>query len=382
MTAKEPLSVTHPELAKQAHGWDPSTLTAGSHQIKEWICELGHTWNTAVKHRSSGSGCAICSGRKVLAGYNDLGTLNPELAKQAHGWDAKTVTPGSEKRREWICNYGHIWSSTIYARTYGSNCPFCTGRKVLQGFNDLATVEPELAKQAHGWDARTVTRSANLQKMWACDLGHIWSAVVASRSSGNGCPFCSGNQVLQGFNDLATVERELAKQAHGWDPTTVSRGSKQIKTWICDIGHIWIAAVVDRVNGNNCPTCSHSGYDPNSDGYLYFLEHPIWEMLQIGITNFLDDRLGKHKRSGWEVLELRGPMDGHLTQQWETAMLRMLKAKGADLSNGKIAGKFDGYSEAWSKSTFGARSIKELMRLTEEFEDENSKGDDGVSWRQ
>jgi hypothetical protein len=29
----------------------------------------------------------------------------------------------------------------------------------------------------------------------------------------------------------------------------------------------------------------------------------------------------------------------------------MLKAKGADLSNPKVAGKFDGFSEAWSKAT-------------------------------
>ena len=49
----------------------------------------------------------------------------------------------------------------------------------------------------------------------------------------------------------------------------------------------------------------------------------------------------------------------------------MLKAKSADLSNNKIAGKFDGYSEVWSKSIFPVRSIKELMQLTEEFEEEN-----------
>jgi hypothetical protein len=61
-------------------------------------------------------------------------------------------------------------------------------------------------------------------------------------------------------------------------------------------------------------------------------------------------------------------MDGHLTQQWETAILRMLKAKGADLANASVAGKYSGYSEAWSKSTFEVRTIKELMRLTEEFE--------------
>jgi hypothetical protein len=104
------------------------------------------------------------------------------------------------------------------------------------------------------------------------------------------------------------------------------------------------------------------------DGFLYFLLHEEWEMFQIGITNYPDDRLANHKRLGWRELEIRGPMDGHLTQQWETAILRMLKARGADLSNEKIAGKFDGYSEAWSKSTFEVKSIKELMQLTEEFE--------------
>jgi|688.fasta_scaffold1627948_2 hypothetical protein len=66
-------------------------------------------------------------------------------------------------------------------------------------------------------------------------------------------------------------------------------------------------------------------------------------------------------------------MDGYLTQQWETTILRMLKAKGADLANNRIAGKFDGYSEAWSQSTFPVESIKELMRLTEEFEERQNK---------
>ena len=81
-------------------------------------------------------------------------------------------------------------------------------------------------------------------------------------------------------------------------------------------------------------------------------------MYQIGITNYPENRLASHSNLGWVLIELRGPMDGHLTQQWETAILRMLKAKGADLSN------------AWSKSTFEVKSIKELMQQTEEFESE------------
>jgi hypothetical protein len=46
----------------------------------------------------------------------------------------------------------------------------------------------------------------------------------------------------------------------------------------------------------------------------------------------------------------------------------MLKANSADLSNEKIVGKFDGYSEAWSKLTLPVKSNKELMQLTQEFE--------------
>jgi hypothetical protein len=91
-------------------------------------------------------------------------------------------------------------------------------------------------------------------------------------------------------------------------------------------------------------------------------------MYQIGITNVPDKRLASHGRLGWNLIQLRGPSEGHLTQQWETAILRMLKAKGADLSNDKIAGKFDGYSEAWSKSKFEASSITELMEMVEKWE--------------
>ena len=117
-----------------------------------------------------------------------------------------------------------------------------------------------------------------------------------------------------------------------------------------------------------CPTCAKYGYDINSDSYLYLLEQNEWEMYQIGITNVPEVRLGKHRRLNWELIEIRGPLDGQLARELEKSILEMLRTKGADLGNIHIAGKFDGYSEAWSKATFEVKSIKELMRLTEEFE--------------
>jgi len=366
------LATTHPEYAELAVGWDPTQYSFGSEFNATWKCPLGHTWTaTVINHVRNKQGCAVCANRQILVGVNDLQTTHPEIATQAFGWNPTQVIAGSEKRLNWNCKLNHIWKASPVSRTrMGTGCPFCAGQKALAGFNDLSTTHPEIAAQAFNWDPTTLTKGSDLKKAWKCSQGHTWQAVISSRSQGINCPICAGQQVLIGYNDLATSHPLVAIQADGWNPNSVTRGANQKKKWKCELGHRWIATVRNRtVRGQGCPTCAESGFDPNESGFLYFIEHQNWEMFQIGITNNPDKRLGQHQKLGWGLLELRGPMDGHLTQQWETAILRMLKAKGADLSNSKIAGKFDGYSEAWSKSTFEATSIKELMRLTEEFEE-------------
>lgn len=203
-------------------------------------------------------------------------------------------------------------------------------------------------------------------------LGHEFIQSVNQRVNGQGCNICAGKKILQGFNDLVTTHPEVAKEAFGWNPVKVFGGTHSRKRFKCAEGHTYDAIVKDRtVKGSGCPVCAKTGFNPGKIGFLYFLAHPKWKMLQIGITNNIDQRTKEHKSKGWKVIETRGPIDGLLAKSWETAILRMLKAKGADLSNEKIAGKFDGYSEAWSMSSFEVKSIKELMRLTEEFEEKN-----------
>lgn len=360
-----------PNLAEEADGWDASTVHRTSNKKKNWKCGIGHKWSASVSNRSlRGDKCPICSGKEVLPGFNDLATLAPEIAKESDGWDPTQVTRFSNKKADWICASGHKWKVSINSRTtFRTGCPTCSGQKILKGFNDLETINPELANQALNWDPSEFAQWSHKLVTWECDLGHTYKARIADRSSGDGCPFCIGKRVLPGFNDLETKNPILAREALGWDPKTVTEFSNKSLMWQCAEGHVWKSSVNHRSNGRGCPSCAKSGFDPNMDGFLYFLQHDEWQMFQVGITNFPDDRIAKHGISGWELVELRGPMDGHLTQQWETAILRMLKSKGADLSNATIAGKFDGYSEAWSKSTFEVKSIKELMLLTEEFEE-------------
>ncbi len=367
------LATTHPELAAQADGWDPTTVTSGSNIPKRWKCEFGHLWIVKANHRSSGSNCPFCAGQQLLVGFNDLATTHPELAAQADGWDPTTVGRSSEKKLPWKGQCEHVWHSTIKDRAEGTSCPFCSGQKVLEGFNDLATTDPVLASQAVGWDTTKVSSWSNKSFLWEAECGHSWKSSVGNRSRGSGCPYCSGKLVLAGFNDLATINPELAAEADGWDPTTVTPHSGKKVTWKCTQGHLWKSQISNRALGKGCPSCAHHGYDPNKSGWLYFIDHHGLEMYQIGISNSPDDRLANHKSRGWEVIEIRGPMDGHLTQKLEDECLLALRKRGAVLGRkGSLAG-FDGYTEAWTKKSLNVTSIKQILDWV--YEDEGVRND-------
>jgi hypothetical protein len=84
-------------------------------------------------------------------------------------------------------------------------------------------------------------------------------------------------------------------------------------------------------------------------------------MFQIGISNVPVTRLGQHSKRGWEVLEVRGPMEGHLAKQLETAILHAVERRGAVLGHKAEIEKFDGYTEAWTKASLKVTSIKQLL---------------------
>ena len=52
--------------------------------------------------------------------------------------------------------------------------PYLRQPKILIGFNDLQTTHPELAKEADGWDPRTVVAGSNEKYLWRCPDGHLY----------------------------------------------------------------------------------------------------------------------------------------------------------------------------------------------------------------
>ena len=184
-------------------GLDPNTLTFGSNKKVWWICSKGHKWSTAIRDRIYRNfKCPYCYGRKVLTGFNDLATTHPKLAKEWNYEKNKTLLPsqvkaGSNKKVWWICSKGHEWLAKIGLRTYlKRNCPYCNHHTTLAGFNDLATTNPELAKE---WNYEKnapllptqVFEKSTKTVWWICPKGHEYKRPIYNRRVGSGCPVCS-----------------------------------------------------------------------------------------------------------------------------------------------------------------------------------------------
>ena len=112
------------------------------------------------------------------------------------------ISYGIQKRIWWKFSFGHEWKGRISSRTFDkSACPYCAGKKVLAGFNDLATVEPKIAKEWHPslnapLEPSMVSIGSRQKVWWRCNLGHEWKAVIYSRAGVQkcGCPYCAGRK--------------------------------------------------------------------------------------------------------------------------------------------------------------------------------------------
>jgi hypothetical protein len=175
----------NPMLAKEWHPTKngvltPLNVTRGSSKRVWWLCSKGHEWQAIVSNRINGSGCPYCAGRTVCYD-NCLQTVNPRLAKEWHpnkngSLTPKDVTPGSHARVWWLCTKGHSWEAKILDRSYGTGCPYCSGKAVCQE-NCLQTLNQNLANEWHPTKNNSltpydVTPNSNNKVWWRCKKGH------------------------------------------------------------------------------------------------------------------------------------------------------------------------------------------------------------------
>lgn len=133
--------------------------------------------------------------------------MNPSLANE---WDYEKNYPikpefisyGSNADIWWICSKGHSFKMSVDKRMKGRNCPYCSSRKLLKGFNDLQTWCLSEGREylLNEWDydrnemlPEDYFRGTKLKVWWRCAIcGAIWKASILSRVKGyNNCSNCS-----------------------------------------------------------------------------------------------------------------------------------------------------------------------------------------------
>ena len=188
---------------------DPQKIRHRSKTLAWWVCSQGHEWQSQIGNRTSGSACPYCVAlnrarnrvASKVSAEGSLATNNPQLAAEWHptkneSLKATDITASSNKKVWWRCASGHEWQASVANRNNNaSKCPYCSGRKVIQGVNDLATEFPLLAAEWHPFlnsalKPSEVKPGSNKKVWWKCSLGHEWKAEIKARRWGNGCPEC------------------------------------------------------------------------------------------------------------------------------------------------------------------------------------------------
>lgn len=317
------LSTRRPDLLEfwdyQKNNHAPSDYLFGSKEVVHWICPSKHNYASPILARAyAKNNCPDCLPQITEKSVRMLETNYQKLKIE---WDAEkndgSLDDALRGRRGdrfyWNCErHGHSFKQILAKRIYGQNCPFCSGKSVLVGFNDLSTVAPELLLS---WD----------------------------------------------------FEKNNALKPENF---TIKSGKKV--WWKCDFGHpSWQSSIAHRTDERprGCPGCKSSGFNPSLEGYLYWLRNDNWKLFKIGITNNVQQRLDQHKVNSWIPLEVIGPMDGYYTVELEADLLSLIGKKTTTLGSSKIAGKFDGYTESWSIDEFMISGLNELRQLLfmEEF---------------
>ena len=215
----------------------------------------------------------------MLTGYNDLLAKNPELAEE---WSESNERGPDEVRYNsrstalWKCLTCHGEYSYIVGdrKTGDDACPYCNDRKVLTGYNDLLTKNPELAKEwsennESGPDA--VRYNSRSTALWKCPTCHgEYSYIIGVRKTeDDACPYCSDRKILPGYNSFKVKHPDLMEE---WcwvenifievDPDQILDTDNQEVWWLCKLcGRKYPMSVKKRLikqkRGHNpCPQCN------------------------------------------------------------------------------------------------------------------------------
>ena len=270
------LTITNPQLASEfSPRNDKKANEVGEWQKYEvfWICPTcKQEFRREVRKMAAGfDECPICTGRVAIEGYNSLADEHPDIP---FIWSEKNDKKPTEVTS--ISSYDAIWYCPTCKQEFRREvrkvvddefeCPICTGKTVVAGYNSLEDEYPEIAKRWAESNDRLpseVLSSHIYRAEWVCPTcGGKYTASVRDVVNGLAeCPYCNNEKPLAGFNTLKALYPEIAKEMNPNNekgPDDVLPTSAYLAEWTCPTcGYTYKASVRDRVASDDlCPACA------------------------------------------------------------------------------------------------------------------------------
>jgi hypothetical protein len=349
LTGFNDLATKYSDIASEWHPTrnicQPTDVVAKSGRRVWWQCNRSHEWSAPISQRTgNGSGCPVCSGRQLHAGYNDLATTHSVATSMWHP-TRNTVRPDTLRATStatvwWKCPDGHDFQMTVRSWVRRTRCPVCNRGKsepAIPPERRRGVITVADSPFASEWSIQNPSpptdyaHQSNQKAWWVCrQHGHEWQAKIAHRHIA-GCPTCSGQRILAGFNDIATTHPEISKE---WHPTrndvastAVGRGSIKRIWWQCALGHEWRETPNQRTSkGQTCPICRGrlllTGYNDLSTLHpgLAAQWHPRNPLSPSHIT-------AKANQKVWWICQ-----QGH---EWKTLIAKRIGGQGCPTCVGK-----------------------------------------------
>ena len=242
-------------------------MTSQSSYKAIWVCpNCKHEFKAEVRRVVAGEiECPVCTGKVAIAGYNSFADEHPDIP---YIWSEKNdklpteVTSISSYDAIWYCpTCKHEFRREVRRMVSGSDeCPICTGRMAITGYNSFADEHPELVPL---WSINNdkmpteVTSTSAYSALWCCPTcGEEYRGQVRDMVSGAvDCPVCSGRKAKAGVNSLQDCYPELMEEwcdvenlFLGLSPDEVLPTSREMVYWQCkDCGRKYQQTIAMRV---------------------------------------------------------------------------------------------------------------------------------------
>jgi len=134
-----------------------------------------------------------------------------------------------------------------------------TEKKMLNNYPELISEWDWVKNQKLNVDE--LSCGSNKIAWWICQKGHSYDSKISTRFKTKGCPYCSNQRILAGYNDFESQQSDLMKfwnfSKNTVSPKEISPRSGKKVWWICERGHEYQSSPHLVSTGRKCLYCSN-----------------------------------------------------------------------------------------------------------------------------